>query len=198
MFILISTPLNAASLRTGDVILQPLNCNACWLIEKEEGGPYSHMGMVISNSGRQYVVESIVGVNILPLEKFIKRPTLKRKHLVIRNHEINKLYEDEVGFKKWENELFLRFMMKFYKTPYDNEFDWDNDKLYCSEMVTKLLNPYLEEKIGTKKMHFNQNREHWEKYFEGNIPDGKPGNSPMDFYRSELFEVIGELDEPTI
>lgn len=47
--------------------------------------------------------------------------------------------------------------------------------------------------VGTRKMKFDKNRDEWIKYFRGNPPDGKIGNSPAVFEQSELFHEVGEL-----
>jgi hypothetical protein len=82
---------------------------------------------------------------------------------------------------------------------YDHDFLWNNldengeEKLYCSEMVTKLLQGFMGIEVGTRRMKFDRNRDQWIRYFRGNPPDGKIGNSPAVFEHSELFYVVGEL-----
>ena len=200
LLFLVTMKLYAWVPRTGDIILQPLSCFSCWLIEKEERGPFSHMGMIFVYKGQSYVFESLRGVDIVPLKAFLGRPTLKRDHVILRSKELNFYYQKKNHlFRKWEYNLLKDFLDNFYELPYDDEYLWfnsdekGNEKLYCSEMVTKLLNPYLSKKIETKKMHFKYNREHWYRLFKGHIPDGQLGNSPMDFFRSDLFEEVGVI-----
>ncbi len=193
--------VHAFELRTGDIILQPLSCHACWLIEQEEGGPYSHMGVVMNIEGTSYVAEALHGVELTPLADFIKRPTQKRLHLVIRHLELEYLADFyPSSFLDLESNLIFDFSQNYFGMPYDHEFLWDNQdeygrqKFYCSEMITKLMNPYLVNKVLTKKMHFHYNRDYWFQYFHGNIPDGLPGNSPMDYYNSGYFKAVGWID----
>jgi hypothetical protein len=200
LFLFVISASYASSLRTGDVLLQPLSCRVCYLIEKEEGGPYSHMGIVFVRSEGVFVAEALGSVKLTPLKEFLSRPTAKRSHLIIRNREISKYYRHQKRRRLFPRELWKRFETKFLGLSYDEDFLWFNrdehrkEKLYCSEMITKLLNRYLSKKIPTKKMHFRYNRKEWKRYFRGSIPDGLPGNSPMDFLRMDEFEQVGVVD----
>ena len=42
-------------------------------------------------------------------------------------------------------------------------------------------------------MDFTKNYEIWHKLFKGDVPQGKEGNSPASFHRSELFVDLGAL-----
>lgn len=46
------------NLQTGDILLQPLYCRLCELIESEEQSIYSHMGLVIQRESETFVLES--------------------------------------------------------------------------------------------------------------------------------------------
>ncbi len=201
VLLLFSFPSYSIFLRDGDIILQPLSCYSCYAIAIEEGGPYSHMGLVIKLKKKDYVIESLAKVSMIPLELFLKRSTQKRSYIVLRNHELNQLYlKNKTQFYQFVKSLKKSFFTKFQDLPYDKSFLWDNfdenekEKLYCSEFVTKILNPYLKEKIKTKKMSFRKMRDFWERYFQGRVPEGKEGNSPMDFFRSPLFFKVGEIE----
>jgi hypothetical protein len=54
----------------------------------------------------------------------------------------------EMGFKKTETKIFYnnnipevsnKFIDQFLGLPYDSNFSWSNDKIYCSELVAKAL-----------------------------------------------------------
>lgn len=186
--------LSKVGLRVGDVLLQPLNCWSCNLIEAEEKTIFSHVGLVISDSPIM-VAEALGSVRRLPLEAFDSRTEKKQKVLVIR-------FKDPAIQKRIHSQraVFLDvFANGFEGKKYDKEFLWDNqdeaggEKYYCSELISKIFLQVLDVKTPIKRMHFNQNRELWGQFFKGNIPDDQWGNSPADFERSELFEKVGEL-----
>lgn len=185
LFILLLPVLGRAeALRIGDILLQPKNCYLCRLIEAHEGSSFSHMGIVIRGGRNPQVAESLGNVHVIPVSQFIQQGDLTRPLKVIRLKE-RVLLPLRDGIITWLG------------AEYDDEFLWDNfddqgrERVYCSEFITKLLNPYLQNKIPTKIMDYTQNREAWWRYFNGNVPDGFEGNSPGDFEKSQLFNAIG-------
>ena len=56
--ILFSLEVFANEFQTGDILLQPLHCRLCDLIEEEEQSIYSHMGLVIVVESQVMVLES--------------------------------------------------------------------------------------------------------------------------------------------
>lgn len=195
--LLLAFPLNALSiqLKVGDILLQPLRCWSCTLIEEQEESIYSHMGIVIETSPEVLVAEALTTVRVLTLKEFNSR-TEKGQKLSVRRFR-NSRARDFIR----RNER--RFQDMYYKDfdglHYDHAFLWNNfddqgnEKLYCSEMVTKLLSGFLRIEIPMKRMKFDKNRAQWIKYFRGNPPDGKWGNSPAVFEQSDLFFEAGEL-----
>ena len=183
----------AAQLRVGDVLLQPLNCWACTLIEVEENSLYSHMGIVISENP-VLVAEAYGPIRALPLEQFLGKTEKGQKVGVLR------FKDQKIRSKFTMHGDQLRELFKTYQgLPFDDEFLWSNfneqgqELYYCSEFVTKFLEPFLGIQLPLKRMEFLKNRQLWEIYFKGKIPDGEWGNSPADYERSELFLKIGEL-----
>lgn len=185
--------LGQVSLRVGDLLLQPLNCWTCNLIEAEEKTIYSHMGLVISVNPL-LIAESIGEVHAVPLTQFAVKTERGQRLAVMRI----KNGEAAAKFKQHASELWNEFTF-FRGKKFDKKYLWDNvdengeELYYCSEFITKLLSKFLEMEMPIKRMHYYENRLEWEKYFEGKIPDGEWGNSPSDYYRSNLFEFIGEL-----
>src|SRR5690606_21446587 len=97
------------------------------------------------------------------------------------------------------HEFYQFYHRMFHGLKYDHDFLWNNldeegyEKLYCSELITKLLRGFLGIEVGTRRMKFDRNRDQWIRYFHGNPPDGKIGNSPAVFEQSRLFYEVGEL-----
>lgn len=182
--------LALAELQVGDIILQPLRCKLCRLIEAQERTTFSHMGVVIKLTPEVMVGEAFGNVRMVPLRDFVSKGDLTRPARVIRLKEEVRLSLEKPA-QQWLG------------NPYDDQFLWDNvdqqgrEPLYCSEFVTKLLNPFLKKKIPTKAMDFSVDREAWWNYFHGEVPDGQPGNSPGDFDRSPLFKTAGSYLDGT-
>jgi hypothetical protein len=184
----------SVNLKVGDVLLQPLDCWSCTLIEDEEQTIYSHIGIVIAVNPVM-VAESRGRVKMLSLEEF-NSTTEKGQRISVRRFQNSKIV-NELNSKSAQ--FLALFKNEFEGLKYDKAFLWDNfdeegkQKLYCSEMVAKLLQAFLGIDPIVKRMHFSRNRERWERYFNGNVPVGKWGNAPADFERSNWFYEVGEI-----
>jgi hypothetical protein len=141
------------------------------------------------------VIDSLETVKISDFSTFDAGTDKRRKISVrrFRNQKIvNAILENQESFIAYYKDNFDGLL-------YDPEFIWNNfdeagnEKLYCSEMVTKFLSGYLRIELPMKRMKFDINRDEWIKYFKGPPPDGKWGNAPADFEKSDLFYEVGEL-----
>lgn len=195
--LLLAFPLNllALELKVGDILLQPLDCWSCSLIEAQEKSIYSHMGMVIETTPSVKVIEALGTVRVLSIEEFNAR-TEKGARLSVRRLQNSKA----VTFIQEHQDLLRKmFEEDFSGLKYDHDFLWNNfderglEKMYCSEMITKLLQGFMGIEVRVKRMNFDINREQWIRYFKGNPPDGLWGNSPATFENSELFYEVGKL-----
>lgn len=195
IFLMFSLKIFALDLKVGDILLQPMDCWSCYLIEAQEKSIYSHMGMVIEVAPEVKVVEALGSVRSVSLSDFQKR-TKKGSQLSVR-----RLRRDEAVQFMEKNKEHLQKMFRedFEGLQYDEQFLWNNfdekglEKLYCSEMISKLLNGFMGIEIPLKKMKFDVYREYWIKYFKGLPPDDEPGNSPATFERSDFYYEVGKL-----
>jgi hypothetical protein len=179
-----------SKLQTGDLLLQPLDCWACDLIEGEENTIFSHVGIFARYKGKAVVLEALGKVKMTPLKKFLERTQKDQKVLVVRHREVR---------AKDSFRIVDRFVDEYLGLEYDEAFLWNNvdelgrPKLYCSELGLLLLNPFVSQKFVTKKMHFDFRPEDWDRYFNGKTPRDHPGISPADMHRHPAVRIIGEL-----
>jgi hypothetical protein len=153
------------------------------------------MGVVLEVHPEIIIAESLGTVRKVSLQEFDKKTERGQKIMVLRfrNEKISQAIEsNQAAFMKM-------FVDEFEGAAYDSEFLWNNfdefgrEKFYCSEMVSKFFKYFLHIDTPIKRMRYDKYREHWITYFRGNPPDGKWGNAPADFERSELFYRLGEL-----
>jgi hypothetical protein len=182
-------------IRVGDVLLQPLKCYACSLIEAEEETIYSHIGVVLAVVPEILVGEAFGKVRKVSLAEFNAKTEPGQKLMVLRFRN-----DDLSGDIQNSAQAFMKtFDDGFLGAKYDHDFRWNNfdesgeEKFYCSELVSKLFQAFVHIDLPIKRMHFQVNRDQWMSYFRGNIPDNEWGNSPGDFERAELFYHVGEL-----
>jgi hypothetical protein len=196
LFWIITTFLSFAqpSYQAGDVLLQPLDCYLCNLIEAEEDSIYSHVGVVIGDQNGLTLVAEAFGptVRLVTLDQFLLKTQKSQTILALRPIELDHLSPEEKY--SFSLKLIADYQQFWAEKPYDSEFSMDDEKIYCSELVLKLLNPFLSVKIPTKQMHFSKNRDVWERYFSQHLPDGEQGISPADFERSNLFVILSHIN----
>lgn len=200
LLIFLSTTARAhEQLKTGDIVLLPLHCWVCSLIELEHETLFSHAGIIYreSQDSEPWVLESWGKTKKTLLSEFLARKQKGQSESYIRNKEISLL-----GPKKsieFQSKLIKDFEEKFEHLEYDRDFLWDNkdengrEKLYCTEFITKILNPFLTQKIETYPMTFQKNRYYWDRYFNGKTPEGLKGNAPAHLERSSLFFELKEI-----
>lgn len=195
LIFLIPFQVFALDLRVGDILLQPLGCWSCRLIEEQENTIYSHMGLVIQTEPEIKVAEALGSVRIISLSDFNAR-TEKGQRLSVRRFKDQNLVQQ---IEHQKEDLINLFKDHYLGLKYDHDFLWDNtdengkELMYCSEMVGKLLSDFTKISMPAKSMKFDKNRELWAQYFRGTPPDGKWGNAPADFEKSDLFYEVGEL-----
>jgi hypothetical protein len=191
-----STPaLAAPDLAPGDVLLQPLQCWSCSLIEEEESSIYSHVGIVLSVHPTVQVAEALGKVRALPLAEFTARTEPGQSVRILRLRDADVLHAAVTP----PNRMAEIFRSEFDGLNYDPQFLWNNqddsnrELIYCSELIAKLLDRAWGVQLPLKRMHFDRNAELWRRFFKGSPPAGEWGISPADLERSELFQTIGEL-----
>ena len=172
-------------LKAGDIILQPLKCRTCSLIEQQEGSRFSHIGIVIEKNNELLVAEAYGKVRLVSLNEFLSKTHPLKKSVVI-----------ELKSQKINKEDLLRSVLQFVGSPYDRAFRWNNyidgvEAIYCSELVFKTLKPLVKfQDLAPKRMSFDENPELWDRYFRGNTPRGELGISPEDFNKSRDFAQV--------
>lgn len=191
--------ISQLELRTGDIILVPLNCYVCNAIETETGVAYSH-SVIVANTNAdprmQFVYEAWGIVKKTPLTDIFSRKQKNQSLFVVRPRQFTQ------DGSPSEQELQKVFNEEFNELPFDDEYLWTNsdeqgrEKLYCSEFALKFINRFLREKISAAPMDFSRNWEFWNKYyaqFGMTPPSGQLGASPATLFNSTLVNKLGEL-----
>lgn len=204
VFFLFSAPLKANELfanelfidkhelMVGDVILISLNCMQCRYIESETGESYSHSGIVIATRPELIVAQALGSVHQTSLQNFLKPITPKSKISIMRAKELMTFNLSKL--------LVNNYHAQFEGLPFDGQYLWENvdqwgrEKIYCSELILKLLNTVLSKKIEPEILIYQKHFDYWKKVFNGNVPQNEWGNSPASLFRDrENFEYIGQL-----
>lgn len=183
LFLLIFSGRSFA-LESGDLILQPLACWTCSLIEAQEKSPYSHIGIYIEKEGKGFVFEAFSKVQLVPLSEYLRKT---EKGIPVKIKRFKSI--------KFSNEDLLKAVRQYEGLKYDREFLWNNydqfgnKKIYCSELVYLVFQDFYQG-LPLKRMQFDINTEYWERYFRGNVPFNEWGVSPEDFNQSSLLKDV--------
>jgi len=174
----------AYSFMPGDVLLAPMNCFLCKLIEGETGSSYSHLFVYISDGNFAHSLNNVEYISLNNIKKIVdtKRPMLLTRHKNAHDFQSNHL-------KRTFEESYLGL-------PYDKDFLWNNmnergkEKLYCSEFVLKILNDAFKLSLLPSPMTYDYYPELWDDYFSGDTPSGLPGVTPGFFENHVDFNTV--------
>lgn len=126
--------------KTGDIVLQTSTSSRSALIRRVSSSPYSHVGLIEVASDGVFVIEAVQPVSRTPWKTWRARG-VGGKVTVLRAKEL----DDETLTK------VVTTAKTWLGKPYDARYQWDDDKLYCSELVTKAFEQGAGVTIGTQQ-----------------------------------------------
>lgn len=116
--------------KEGDIIFQTSKSSQSQAIQLATHSKYSHMGIIYRDNGKQYVYEATASVKLTPIKEWLKRGEGGR--YAVKRLKENKLLTSDV-LKR------MRLVRQQFKgKSYDVYFEWDDERIYCSELVYKI------------------------------------------------------------
>ena len=118
------------SLQNGDIIFHTSLSSQSQFIQEATNSKLSHVGVIYIKEGKPYVFEAVEPVKITPLDEWINRGK-DNKYKVYRTTtplsetDLNKMYD---------------YCVTQQGKHYDMKFQWNDDKIYCSELVWDAYN----------------------------------------------------------
>jgi hypothetical protein len=113
-------------LRTGDVVLQATQSSRAELIRRASRSAWSHVGLVEATPRGVFVIEAISPVSRTPLAVWAARGS-GGAFTVLRAR----------GLRAGALERVVATAKRWLGRPYDATYRWDDETLYCSELVVK-------------------------------------------------------------
>lgn len=111
----------------GDVVFQSLPSSPLTnMIEGATQSPYSHCGMVVQENGRWVVYEAMGDVHRTPLAAWFWRS----RGYCFAAYRLNADEQTHVG-------KMIEYCRACLGLPYDMRYELDDEKIYCSELVSK-------------------------------------------------------------
>jgi uncharacterized protein YycO len=175
--------------KDGDIIFQSSQSEQCKAIQLPTNSIYSHCGIIFIEEGEVFVYEAVQPVKKTKLEEWIKRG--KNEHYVVKRmkNASNILTSEILTSMKKECE-------KHVGKKYDLTFEWNDDKIYCSELVWKIYQRSLNIEVGKTQQLKDFDLSHdivkkkLKERYGTKIPLNETVISPGSIYESELLELV--------
>lgn len=111
--------------QAGDVVFHRSRSAQSQIIQQVTGSPWTHVGVVFERDGSLQVLEAVQPVRWTPLEDWVRRGrggevAIRRLRTPLSAQQLDTLRET--------GERFLG-------RPYDRRFEWNEQRIYCSELV---------------------------------------------------------------
>lgn len=120
-----------AKLSDGDIIFQTSKSGQSNAIQLATHSKYSHCGILFKDSGQWEVYEGAGPVKKTPLNLWIA-------HGMGRNYAIKRLDNANARLGPKTIDKMKNIANGFMGKEYDTYFGWDDEKIYCSELVWKI------------------------------------------------------------
>lgn len=152
--------------QNGDFIFQSLGKNKITeMIEGATNSPHSHCGIVIQKEGEWYVLEAISPVIETPLNDWIRRG----RWSIFEVYRLQDQYLSSIP-------QIIAAGKTYLGKPYDIQYEWDDEKIYCSELIEKAFHQATGESLAPKTKLKDLN---WKPY-EALIREIDGGTLPLE------------------
>ena len=167
----------------GDFIFQNIHGEIFRVIQDVTGNPITHCGIIVKKDNKFFVLEAIGPVKLTPLNAWIHRGigsqfTIARLKRYFRNqipHIIESAYH-------------------YLNRPYDIQYEWDDKKIYCSELIYKAVRDAtglrLTEFRRLGDMNWKPHETFIRKISGGKLPLENMMIIPGDLAKSEMVETV--------
>jgi hypothetical protein len=185
-----SSALAVPQVQEGDLIFQTSTSSQSLAVQKATHSPYSHMGVILMSEGSLCVFEAVATVKCTPIEKWIARG--ENGHYVLKRLKSSEKLASPEARKR-----FRATAQTFAGLPYDLTFEWNDSRMYCSELVWKLFDRALGVRIGnlSKLRDFDLTspavRKKMEERYHGKPPLDEAVISPEAMFKSPMLVEVG-------
>lgn len=168
----------------GDVVFQSLPRSALThMIEGATKSPYSHCGLVVQEEGQWYVYEAIGNVHRTPLATWFWR---SRGFCFAAF----RLAEDEQRHVP----KMIEYCRACVGLPYDLRYELDDEKIYCSELVSKAYRHSTGEMLGqivkVSDLDWEPYRTQIEQLNGGAVPLEREMITPRDLAAATQLQLV--------
>ncbi len=124
-------PVYQDLLHEGDIVFQQTGGEQGRAVQLATGSPWTHVGVLFKLNDKWMVYEAVGPVLYTPLSQWIERGTDNRWTAKRWRSKGRSLTTKELSRLKSAG-------TRFNGLPYDLEFNWSDERIYCSELVWKM------------------------------------------------------------
>jgi len=176
--------------RDGDIVFQGSISPQCEAIEQATGSPWTHCGIVFTDASGPYVIEAVQPVRRTGLKEWLARG---------RNgvYAVRRLKEP---LEPVTVERMKAVAKTFMGMDYDAYFQWDDERIYCSELVWKVYKQGAAtevgelERFGDMDLSGTEARRILGDRFGEKVPKDEPVVTPAAIFRSPLLVTVRSSD----
>jgi len=170
-------------LREGDFIFQHLPGKLLRVIADVTDSPYSHCGIIVKKDNQFYVLEAIGPVKVTPANEWIHRGIGSRITLVRLKEE----YRQEIPD-------IIQAGYAYLNRPYDILYEWDDRKIYCSELIYKAAHDGAGIRLAEFKtlgeMNWQPHADFIREITGGDLPLDRMMITPHDLVVSDKVDIV--------
>jgi Permuted papain-like amidase enzyme, YaeF/YiiX, C92 family len=185
-------PAAPPAFRSGDIVFQESTSRQSEMVRALTGSRWTHMGVVFDEPSGAVVLEASSPVRHTPLEQWITRGQgghyairrLRNADEILRPHVIAAMRAQS---KSWLGR------------PYDLQFRWSDEALYCSELAFKLFDRAARVQIGKIERASAMNlddprvkRALATRFAKGKFDPNEPVVTPASIFDDTKFVTIDE------
>jgi len=168
----------------GDVVFQSLPFNPLVVaIEGATDSPYSHCGLVAQRGGRWVVIEAYAGAQETPLLAWLGRG----RGGAFAVYRLRPQYERNIA-------AMIEQARGMLGRPYDERYRWDDEEIYCSELVSKAFERATGQQLGQRmrlgSLRWQPYRATIERIEGGPVPLDREMLTPRDLAAAEELLLV--------
>jgi hypothetical protein len=179
----------SSALRDGDLIFQTSLSSQSKAIQAATHSKYSHCGIVYKNGANYFVFEAVQPVRLTPLDHWLARG--KDGHYVVK-----RLKNADQVLTPEALEKMKAAGKQLSGRNYDLTFEWDDERVYCSELIWKVYQRATGLEIGQlqKLREFDLSdpavQQKMKERYGDQIPLDEPVISPAAMFDSDLLTTV--------
>lgn len=181
--------INTSILKDGDIIFQETNSEQAKAIKYATRSKYTHVGIIFTVNNSLMVLEAVQPVKLTSLNTFIKRSV--HGHYVIKRL---KNYNEIITAEKIDKMKKIGF--SYLGKNYDIYFEWNDKRIYCTELVWKIYKNALNIEVGKLQRLRDFDLSHpyvkklMQKRYGSKIPLDELVISPEEMFQSDNLVTI--------